>query len=158
MLHYHSAATGIATDETYGAQEEIDFCEQVGHLLRRAYQRHTAIFQRESCDEQLTPIQFVTLSKLAERGPSALSELVRLTGIDPATIRGVIKRLKGRDWVTLTSDPRDQRKVIVELTAAGRELLAAMTPHALKVSEETMGSLNPAERVALLHLLTKINA
>ena len=35
--------------------------EQIGHLLRKAYQRHTAIFQQNACDAQLTSIQFVTL-------------------------------------------------------------------------------------------------
>ncbi|WP_110649298.1 MarR family winged helix-turn-helix transcriptional regulator [Salinicola peritrichatus] len=139
-------------------QQDYEFSEQVGHLLRRAYQRHTAIFQRESCDRQLTAIQFVTLCTIMDYGPSALTDLVKATAIDPATIRGVIKRLKAREWVTLSSDPQDQRKVIVDITDSGRELVATMVPRAKRISDLTMGELNPAERIALMHLLEKMNA
>lgn len=134
-----------------------DFSEQVGHLLRKAYQRHTAIFQRYSIDKQLTAIQFVTLCTVMERGTSSLTDIVNATAIDPATIRGVIKRLKARAWVTLTTDPNDQRKVMVVITDAGEALVSSMVPIAKEISDQTMRNLNPAERVALLHLLDKMN-
>lgn len=140
------------------SEQGYDFSEQVGHLLRRAYQRHTAIFQRHSCDRQLTAIQFVTLCTVLERGPSSLTEIVNATAIDPATIRGVIKRLKAREWITLTTDPADQRKVMVVITPEGEALVETMIPIAKEISDRTMGSLNPAERIALLHLLEKMNA
>ncbi len=47
-----------------------DVTEQVGHLLRKAYQRHTAIFQQQACDPQLTSIQFVTLCALRDTAPA----------------------------------------------------------------------------------------
>src|SRR5882762_9192563 len=45
------------------------FSNQIGHLLRRAYQRHLAIFQQNASDPNLTSIQFVTLCALRDRGP-----------------------------------------------------------------------------------------
>lgn len=54
-----------------------DVTEQVGHLLRKAYQRHTAIFQQQACDPQLTSIQFVTLCALRDHGPSSQAELIK---------------------------------------------------------------------------------
>lgn len=139
------------------AEQGYDFSEQVGHLLRKAYQRHTAIFQRHCSDSQLTAIQFVTLCTVMERGASSLTEIVRATDIDPATIRGVIKRLKVREWVTLATDPADQRKVMVAITDAGEALVESMIPVAHQITDQTMGKLNPAERIALLHLLEKMN-
>lgn len=139
------------------SEQGYDFSEQVGHLLRKTYQRHTAIFQRHSCDRQLTAIQFVTLCTVMERGPSSLTEIVNATAIDPATIRGVIKRLKARDWITLATDPADQRKVMVGITPQGEELVERMVPLAKHISDMTMANLNPAERIALLHLLAKMN-
>ncbi|GEK48509.1 MarR family winged helix-turn-helix transcriptional regulator [Halomonas pacifica] len=147
-----------SSDHRTPAEQEYDFSEQVGHLLRKAYQRHTSIFQRLSCDKQLTAIQFVTLCTIMERGPSSLTEIVHATAIDPATIRGVIKRLKAREWVTLTTDPGDQRKVMVVITEAGESLVETMVPIAKQISDQTMNNLNPAERIALLHLLEKMNA
>ncbi|WP_249975539.1 MarR family winged helix-turn-helix transcriptional regulator [Vreelandella olivaria] len=139
-------------------EQGYDFSEQVGHLLRKAYQRHIAIFQRHSCDKQLTAIQFVTLCTVMERGPSSLTDIVNATAIDPATIRGVIKRLKARGWITLTTDPKDQRKVMVVITEPGAVLVEDMVPNAKLISDQTMRNLNPAERVALMHLLEKMNA
>ncbi|RUR33203.1 MarR family winged helix-turn-helix transcriptional regulator [Vreelandella nanhaiensis] len=140
------------------SEQGYDFSEQVGHLLRKAYQRHIAIFQRHVCDKQLTAIQFVTLCTVMERGSSSLTDIVNATAIDPATVRGVIKRLKAREWVTLTTDPNDQRKVMVVITEAGAAIVEAMVPNAQKISDATMQNLNPAERVALMHLLEKMNA
>ncbi len=153
----HTRKTAADAEASTPAELGYDFHEQVGHLLRKAYQRHTAIFQQESCDDQLTAIQFVTLCTVSDRGPSSLSEIVKATAIDPATIRGVIKRLKARHFITLESNPDDQRKVMVCITDEGRELVKNMIPHARQITERTMGNLNPAERIALIHLLNKMN-
>lgn len=82
-----------------------DVTEQVGHLLRKAYQRHTAIFQQQACDPQLTSIQFVTLCALRDHGPSSQAELIKATAVDQATIRGIVDRLKARGLIQLSPDP-----------------------------------------------------
>jgi len=133
-----------------------DVTEQVGHLLRKAYQRHTAIFQQQACDPQLTSIQFVTLCALRDHGPSSQAELIKATAVDQATIRGIVDRLKARELVQLSPDPSDRRKVIVELTDNGAALLDEMIPCARQISELSMGSLNAGERVAILYLLRKM--
>ena len=43
---------------------DYDFSKQIGYLLRRAYQRHLAIFQAKASDSQLTSVQFSTLCAL----------------------------------------------------------------------------------------------
>ncbi|WP_110686409.1 MarR family winged helix-turn-helix transcriptional regulator [Salinicola aestuarinus] len=159
---YSVGDSAVPPTSFYGSSEDAPrsechtFTDQVGHLLRRAYQRHTALFQQQSLDSQLTPIQFVTLSALHDRGASSLTQLVKATSIDLATIRGVIKRMQSRGWIETTSDPSDQRKVIVGVTAAGNALLVEMWPRARQVSSMTMKGLNVAERVALIHLLEKM--
>lgn len=134
------------------------FSDQIGHLLRRAYQRHLAIFQRNACDPQLTSVQFVTLCAIRDNGPSSLIELVKSTAIDQATIRGIVDRLKARGLIRQTSDAQDRRKVINCLTDEGRQLLEDMVPCAKRISELTMGQLNPAERLAVTHVLQKMIA
>ncbi|MNF74338.1 HTH-type transcriptional repressor NicR [compost metagenome] len=152
-----SAETDLAPGAAPHSNEApYDVTEQIGHLLRKAYQRHTAIFQQNACDPQLTTIQFVTLCALRDHGPSSQTELVKATAVDQATIRGIVDRLKTRDLVELSPDPDDRRKVIVGLTDAGRAILDAMIPCARQISELTMGSLNAGERVAILFLLRKM--
>ena len=70
------------------------FSDQVGYLLRRTYQRHLAIFQAQSVDPQLTSVQFSTLCALRDGGPQSQGELVKVTGVDQATIRGIIDCLR----------------------------------------------------------------
>jgi len=129
------------------------FSEQVGYLLRRAYQRHLAIFQANIGDPQLTAVQFSTLCALRDSGPQSQSELVRVTSVDQGTIRGIIDRLKDRGLVSFSKDRLDARKVIVSPTTAGLSLLESVVPHARDITELTMKPLNPAERMALLHTL-----
>ncbi|WP_341669623.1 MarR family winged helix-turn-helix transcriptional regulator [Alcaligenes sp. SDU_A2] len=133
-----------------------DATEHIGHLLRKAGQRHTAIFQQHVGDKQLTAIQFVTLCALRDRGASSQTELVDATAVDQATIRGILQRLAARRLIQQAPDQNDRRKVIVELTAQGRDLLERITPRSRKISDLTLEALNPAERVAIVYLLHKM--
>lgn len=133
-----------------------DFSEQVGHLLRRAYQRHTALFQQFIPDTQLTAAQFVVLCAVEQSGACSLSEIVKQTAIDQATVRGVIDRLKSRHLLAVRHDQTDRRKVLVSLTPEGVELVQTMVPFACDISEKTFKGFNPAERMALVYLLNKM--
>ena len=144
------------TDQTPDSTVAYDFSEQVGHLLRKAYQRNMAIFQQNIGDSQLTAVQFITLCAVHDHGPSSLSELIKATAVDQATIRGIVERLQGRGLITLEPAAHDRRKVIVSLTEAGQQLVRDTQPSAARVSELTLGKLNPAERVAILYLLRKM--
>ncbi|ARP94952.1 MarR family winged helix-turn-helix transcriptional regulator [Bordetella genomosp. 13] len=149
-----------ASRPTPGAQapdSSYQFSDQVGHLLRRAYQRHMAIFQQTIPDSQLTAAQFVVLCAVRDRQACSLVEVVKATAIDQATVRGVIERLKTRELLAVSHDPADRRKVLVTLTDAGHALVGEMVPFAQRISESTFGDLNPAERVAILYLLRKMS-
>jgi DNA-binding MarR family transcriptional regulator len=135
-----------------------DFSQQVGHLLRRAYQRHVAVFQEVIPDSRLTGAQFSVLCALRDHGAVSMSDICRVTAIDQATVRGIVERLKARDLVTTSADDVDRRKVIVALEPAGEALLEEVTPAAQRVSELTVTHLNPAEQVALSYLLRKVAA
>nr|WP_328795629.1 MarR family transcriptional regulator [Halopseudomonas xiamenensis] len=135
---------------------EYDFTQQVGYLLRRAYQRHTEIFLQNSADPQLTSTQFVTLCALCDHGPSSQAELIKATAIDQGTIRGLIERLGKRGLIEVRAAEDDKRKVIVHITGQGRELHQRMVSAALRITELTSRNLNQAERLALSFLLEKM--
>lgn len=149
----HTRGSGSST-----IPESYDFSEQVGHLLRRAYQRHTALFQQIIPDTQLTAAQFVVLCAVRDSGACSLSHIVKQTAIDQATIRGVIDRLKSRKLVVVRHDEMDRRKVLVSLTDAGQSLVESMVPFAFDITEHTFSGFNPAERMALIYLLNKMCA
>ncbi|MEX0923743.1 MAG: MarR family transcriptional regulator [Rhodovibrionaceae bacterium] len=158
------------SEETHGAGKAMagqlkvisgdlgyEYSDQVGHYLRKAYQRALAIFQKHCIDPNLTSVQFVALSALLTRGPKALSELGQLAAIDPSTTKGVVDRLKQRGLIEVANSPKDRRKTIISISAKGAELVEAMVEPGHRVTEDIMAPLNPAERVALVYLLAKIS-
>lgn len=130
---------------------------QAGHLMRRAHQRHAAIFQDGMGDLQLTPTQFAALVKILDVGQVSQNQLGRLTAMDPATIQGVIQRLEERKLIERQPDPSDRRRAILRLTRDGSEIVAEAIQRARKITEATLAPLNETERrsfLALLHKLT----
>lgn len=130
--------------------------EQVGFLLRKAQQRATEHFNAVMGRFSITPTQFAALAKLDDLGPTSQNQLGRLTAMDPATIFAVVGRLFKRGWVTLMPDPDDARLVIVDLTADGRQAIAAMKAMAADVSAATLAPLSPDEARLFLALVARL--
>ncbi len=134
--------------------EEYRLQEQVGFILRKASQRHIAIFARYIGD--LTPPQFAALAKLAEVGETSQNQLGVLVAMDAATIKGVIDRLKARGLVSLASHREDRRRLVVSLTDEGGALIEKLMPLAEKITAETLAPLNARETATFLKLLAKL--
>ncbi len=130
--------------------------DQVGFLLRRANQRHTAIFAEGMAAADLTPTQFTALVKVVELGQVTQNLLGRLAAMDPATIQGVVRRLIDRDLVTRADDPMDRRTIVLAPTAAGVALAGQAVVAARGITEATLEPLSAEERALLLSLLRKI--
>jgi MarR family transcriptional regulator, lower aerobic nicotinate degradation pathway regulator len=131
--------------------------DQVGHLLRRAHQRATAIFLAELGEEfAVTPTQYAALVKLHDLGAISQNRLGRLTAMDPATIQGVVKRLEERRLIDRSGDPEDRRRTTLCLSEAGEALVVAMIPNGVRVSEATLAPLDAEERRMFLALLRRL--
>ena len=128
----------------------------MGHLLRRAHQRHAAIFQVLIGDAQLTPLQFAALVKLHDLGVVSQNELGRRTAMDAATMQGVIKRLLARALIDRKPDPEDRRRVVLSLTGEGRALVGTAMPNGHAISDKTLAGLDDAERRCFLSLLKRL--
>lgn len=128
--------------------------DQVGFLMRRANQRHLALFAAAIPD--LTPTQFAALAKLCEQGRASQNALGRATSMDAATIKGVVDRLRDRGLVTSAPDPVDQRRVQLTATDAGRAAFDDLAPRAQRITEETLAPLTAPERNVFLALLSRL--
>ncbi len=130
--------------------------EQVGHMLRRAHQRASAVFQDRIGDSQITPTQFAALAKLLDEGETSQNQLGRLTAMDPATIQGVCRRLVERGLVETRQDPDDRRRALWQLTAKGRELIEGLLADGFAISAAILEPLSEAERARFLALLARL--
>jgi DNA-binding MarR family transcriptional regulator len=70
----------------------------------------------------LTFPQYLAMVELLGGGPSSVGELGARLGMDTGTITPLLKRLEQAGNVTRRRDPKDERRVRVELTAAGEAL------------------------------------
>ncbi|MEO4000949.1 MarR family transcriptional regulator [Mesorhizobium sp. CAU 1732] len=129
--------------------------EQIGFVLRKASQRHIAIFVRHIAE--LTPPQFAALAKLAEVGATSQNQLGTLVAMDAATIKGVIDRLKLRGFVSIERHLEDRRRIVVSLTEEGRQAVEALLPLAHAITRETTGPLSAREIETLMRLLAKLS-
>lgn len=132
------------------------FTEQIGFLLRRAYQRHTAIFREIVPDSQLTAAQFVVLCTLRDLPGCQVRDIAAATAIDEPSVRGILERLKWRELITVSHEPGDARQLDIALTAAGRTVVDTITPLAAQISELTFGDLDEDERATIVRLLRRL--
>jgi len=128
--------------------------EQVGFILRKAHQRHVAIFAAHIGD--LTPPQFAALAKLHDIGETSQNQLGTLIAMDAATVKGVIDRLKARGLVELSKHEVDKRRLLVNLTAEGREAIERLIPLARNITGETLAPLSAKEAATFMRLLAKL--
>ncbi|MBB2161962.1 MarR family winged helix-turn-helix transcriptional regulator [Gluconacetobacter sacchari] len=131
--------------------------DQIGHLLRRAYQRHTAIFQSTIPDDKLTSVQFAVLTTVRDHPGSPLVLIARLTAIDHATLRDIVLRLKRRGLLLIAPDQDDRRQRLVSLSTEGQKLVDSVIPDAQRITELTLANLSACERLAAIEVLKKLS-
>ena len=129
--------------------------DQVGYLLRRANQRHAAIFF-DGLGQKLTPMQFAVLIKIGDEGEVSQNLLGRLAAMDPATVQGVVRRLRERELIDARPDPEDRRRSLWRLSDTGKALIQETLSDAEAITERTLGPLDSKERATFLRLLRKL--
>jgi len=139
-------------------QEPEDYVleEQVGHLLRRAYQRHLALFQGIMGEDGPTSMQFAALFTLWKRGPLSQNLLGRLLAMDPPTVKGVVARLMARGLVVREKDASDARLLRVALTPAALAALPGWVERARAISAATLAPLPREDAARLTAILRRM--
>ena len=130
--------------------------DQVGFLLRRAYQRASSNLIERIGAYDLTAPQFATLARLYERGTLSQNLLGRLVAMEPANIRDVVLRLKKRRLVMTRRDKEDGRLILVSLTASGLSLVGKLLPIEIECTSRTLAALNASEKRLLYDLLGRL--
>ena len=128
------------------------------HLLHRAQQLAADWFSKRAGDKGVTLRQFAVLAAIAEKPGQSQTDLVRATGVDRSTLADMISRMEKRGWVGRKQAADDARAKAVSLTAAGRRILAAATPHAAAADEMLLEALPRTRRDAFVKTLELLAA
>jgi DNA-binding MarR family transcriptional regulator len=91
-------------------------------------------------------------------GPRRLGELAQMLDVAPRSITAKVDQAEAEGQVRRVPDPDDRRATLVELTPAGREVLARVSAERSLGAAERLARLTPDERVELIRLLRVVAA
>ena len=156
MNRHPASSSPSAVRSGRGRQPDYVLDDQIGFILRQAYQRNSLLFAKHFGGD-FTPTQWAAIAKLGEVGGCSQNYLGRLTAMDAATFKGVVDRLARRGLIESTPSSTDRRRVLITLTAAGKKAYEQGVGRAISVSDETLRRLRPRERTSLLRLLKQMS-
>ena len=133
----------------------LDLYEHPGHLLRRAQQISVSIFYDEMGND-LTPVQYAILSRLAGHPGIDQVSLAGLAAIDTSTGATVCARLEEKGLLERKVIPHNRRQRALTITAEGSRLLNAMEPAAQRLRDRLLAPLSAQEQALFMGLLTRL--
>lgn len=104
----------------------------------------------------LTGPQALVLKEVSSRRGITAGELARRVSLSQATITDIVKRLEQRGYVARIRDLTDRRKVMLEITLAGKKLVKAAPPLLQERFTERFAQLEDWEQTLLLSSLQRI--
>lgn len=103
----------------------------------------------------ITSAQLLVLRVLAEHPGASLKDLAKSTLTDPSSVSVVLRRLVEAGLVSRAADPRDARRMRLDVTPAGTALLRD-APH--PVQERLLESLRTLRKADLRRLARALEA
>ncbi|WP_313884266.1 MarR family winged helix-turn-helix transcriptional regulator [Streptomyces cynarae] len=134
--------------------------DQLCFALYAAQRAVTAAYRPLLEDLGLTYPQYLVLLVLWERGETTVKELAAALRLDYGTVSPLLKRLQAAGLVRRERSARDERSVLVAVTARGEELRerAARVPGALLTATGLDGPGMARLREELLRLAERAEA
>lgn len=112
----------ISTDQALQLDRQLCFAlYSASHAMTKAYKPHLDALG-------LTYPQYVALLVLWEQDGLTVSEIGERLFLDSGTLTPLLKRLESAGYISRLRDAADERRVLIQLTAAGRKLKAKAVP------------------------------
>jgi DNA-binding MarR family transcriptional regulator len=163
------AATDAVKPSRAGGKESVDgeaenaglqmgeLAELLGYSLKRAQLKVFEDFLRCVAPLQLTPAQFSVLLLLDRNPGRNQTEIANTLGILRPNFVSMLDALESRDLCARMRSTNDRRSHILVLTDKGRAVLSRAKKLVASKHEARLNALlGPANRVALLEMLSKI--
>jgi DNA-binding MarR family transcriptional regulator len=121
--------------------------ERVARLLPEVYRRYHWANRVQGGDLPVTHRALEVLQHLSASGPLTVGELAVHLGLRRNSVSELLQRLEGKGLVARIRDERDERRVLVWLTEAGRNVVSRIgRPAAPDLIAQTMASLSKEDR------------
>ncbi len=126
------------------------------HLLHRAGQCASDIFQDEMGIGDLTPRQYAILVTVSQNEGVSQTHLVEKTGVDRSTLADIVRRMLKKGLLQRRRTKEDARAYSVKLTEEGWRVLKAADPLAKRVDDKILAVLPGQQRERFLQDLNLI--
>src|SRR5579875_585184 len=139
---------GVSSARLISVADDLDL-EQAAIELRSVL---AALYRRIRQTKELgelTGPESSALSRLGQQDAITAAELAKLERISPQSIGSTLQGLLAKGLVERSSDPADGRRLILTLTAAGRDTLQSRRAARTAQFGEALAALAPDEREAL---------
>ena len=123
-----------------------------GSLVRRAQQRHVAVWLSEVSAE-VTSVQYAALEILHKTPGVNQRQLGDELDVDRSTIADLVARMVRNGLIERSDDPVDKRSYVLFLTADGKKQLATLRPRVEEVERILTARLTQRECLELRRLL-----
>ena len=98
-----------------------DYQEDILRSLRRIMRAVDLYSRRLVADHGLSGPQLLCLRELGSHGPMWTGQLATAMSLSAATVCGILDRLEARELVSRERQTDDKRRVLVRLTAKGKQ-------------------------------------
>ena len=132
---------GVETGPLPPLGETLEFMRllwAIDHGLQRRSKRMAASLG-------LTGPQRLVVRILGRFPAISAGQLAHALHLHPSTLTGIVRRLEGRGWLTRRPDPRDGRRALLGLSAAGRRSDVETVGTIEAVMKAALGTLPPAK-------------
>ena len=126
------------------------------HLLHRAGQCASDIFQGEMATGDLTPRQYAVLVAVSQNEGLSQTHLVEKTGVDRSTLADIVRRMLKKGLLQRRRTKEDARAYSVKLTEEGWRVLKTADPLARRVDDKILAVLPGQQRERFLQDLNLI--
>ena len=126
------------------------------HLLHRAGQCASDVFQGEMGEGDLTPRQYAVLVAVSQNEGLSQTHLVEKTGVDRSTLADIVRRMLKKGLLQRRRTKDDARAYAVKLTEEGWRILKTADPLAKRVDDKILSALPGQQRERFLQDLALI--
>jgi len=145
------AEAGSGSTEPATELSAVGAAKRVARLFPEVYRRYHWANRVQGADLPVTRRALEVLQHLAASGPMTVGEQAEHLGLRRNSVSELLQRLEAKGLVARIRDERDERRVLVWLTDAGRDVVSRVGQVlAPDLIAQVMATLSPEERATVV--------
>jgi DNA-binding MarR family transcriptional regulator len=151
LLSIFRRRKATVTETNTGLNEATDAItsDTLAIELRTAVMRTSRRLRVEATGDVITPGQYTVLAQLNGNGPTTLRELAEREHVQAPSMTRIVNALADQGFVSRAANPDDGRQVRVDVTDAGRAVLAEARNQRTAWLARRVAGLNEDDRLIL---------